>query len=82
MAATSLPTLNKTMKSYQTHKQHKRSTPKHLTVRTTLEVPTWNDQKYEITVGLTQVFHGHNISLRICSDSDYLVTCSALVMNS
>ena len=40
----SYPHLTKTMKTYICSKQHKKSTQKHKTNRTTTEVSPWNDQ--------------------------------------
>ena len=39
------------MKTYIRLKQHKNSTPKHKTFRTTTEALPWNDQLYKITGG-------------------------------
>ena len=39
------------MKTYIGCKQHKNSTPKHKTIRTTIEASPWNDQQYKITGG-------------------------------
>ena len=44
------------MKTYIRLKQHKHSTPKHKTIRTTKEVSPWNEQLYKITGGLNRFY--------------------------
>ena len=71
----------KNMKTYIRLKQHKNSTPKHKTIRTTTEVSPWNDQLYKITGGgggLKPVLQASN--LIFCCGSQHLVSCSVLVV--
>ena len=45
------------MKTYIRLKQHKNSTPKHKTLRTTAEVSPWNDQQYKSLGGGVNQFY-------------------------
>ena len=47
------------MKTHFRRKQHKKSTPRHKTTRTTTEVSPWNDQLYKITGRLKLVLRDH-----------------------
>ena len=69
------------MKTYIRLKQHKNSTPKHNTIKTTTEVSPWNDQKYKITGGLIPILQDPNLTLIFCSGSQRLVCCSVIVVN-
>ena len=52
------------------------SIPRHKTT----EVLPWNDQCLKITGGPKLVFYRPNITLSFCSGSQYLVSCSVLVV--
>ena len=70
--------LTKNRKAYIRLKQHKNSTAKNKTIRTTTEVPPWNNQEYKITGWLKLVLQAPNLPLIFCSGSQHLVSCSVL----
>ena len=73
----SYPNLTETIKSHMRFKQHKTSTPKHKTNKTTTEVSPWNDQLYKITLGegLNRFYNISNLTLIFRSGSQHFHIC-------